>query len=558
MVDTLDGLLQLVDAGGAQVDGSTLTWNASTHPEFASLAPGSVSNASFTARITTPLADGTIITNQAEVRSPNIPEAILSDDPALGGLQDPTVLRVGSAPNLSEFTKSVADITADPLSTAPGDQLQYELIVSNTGDAPATQVVVRDPLPTEAVVQVPANARLEAGALVWDATSEPALAQVVPGSPVVLRFVMSVNDSLPNGTLVLNQAFVTSAEVSSPEPSDDPDTADVDDVTQVMVISGSDLGGSSKVVTELFGTPLTEVRPGTQVRYRIRVHNRGNATAQNVRVVDAVPADLSIDSALGGRVSGQQVVWDGAGVAALQNLLAGESVELDLEATVNSGIDGTLIANQASLSADDLVGEILTDADLSTLTKEPTLLTLRANVDLSTRRKVFVDPSSGAVLNAARPGDAVRVLVTVGNAGDGAAANVVVEDLLDSSVLTATTVRDGGVLNGNTVTWSLPRIDAGAEVVLRVDALIRTPLDPTTLSNQAFISVDGEAAVPTDDPSQPGSDDPTLLVINSAADLTAVSKDVVGVLDRQVAPGETFDYRIDLDNRGDGNAFDVR
>ena len=555
--DVVDSLITLVDTGGAQISGNTLTWTQAQNAALAVMAPGAQTALSFSGTLAIPLDDGTVIPNQASATSPEIGAPVLSDDPSVGGLADPTVVTIRSAPDFAALSKTVQDLTDDPMVTAPGDQLRYTIVVVNSGDALARNVVVRDPVPTNIAVTVPANAQLVGSELIWDATSEAALAQVGLNNPIALTFTATVDNPLANGTQISNQVSLTSDEIATPVLSDDPATAALDDPTLVSVTSASDLGATTKLVTDLNGAAITEVSPGDDIRYTIEVINRGNAPAENVVVTDVLPDVLAITNPGQGAVAGQSITWDGGRVGALTNIVPGASVILTVEAQVNTGLDdGALILNQAFVTADDVQQPVPSDADPATLAKEETQLVLRASPDLSTSIKEFHEPG-GANITVARAGDSVTVTITLINSGDAPARDVQVQDALDTALLTNIVVRDGGALNGNTATWLVPVVQAGSFELLRVDAQVRSPVDPQTLSNQAFFGIGQPPSLPTDNPATAAVGDPTTLDIEAFADLAATTKDVSGDTNRTTEPGAVLTYTIAVANQGDGNAVDL-
>jgi uncharacterized repeat protein (TIGR01451 family) len=73
------------------------------------------------------------------------------------------------APAAPLLPAQVSVEVAGPASVALGEPLHYELIVRNTGDAPACRVQVEDPLPSGAkLLQTEPAAELRAGSLSWD------------------------------------------------------------------------------------------------------------------------------------------------------------------------------------------------------------------------------------------------------------------------------------------------------------------------------------------------------------------------------------------------------
>ncbi|MEL6547862.1 MAG: hypothetical protein AAFQ82_24765, partial [Myxococcota bacterium] len=434
-----------------------LRWGAGESSVLASVAPGDTVELAFEVEIAVPLDNGTVVSVQGEVSG--FDAAVLTDDPSSAAPADPTVFRVESAPRLDVFSKTVTDLTGDPLVTLPGDRLRYELRVENTGDAIGRDLSVNDPIDRGFIPETPANATFDGATLRWSASSEPALSFLAPGETVLLSFEGTVDSAASSGQRISNQATVSVGAIS--ELSDDPATPTEDDSTDLFVGGGTDLGASLKQVTDLSGNPIVEAAPGDVVRFVLIVENRGSAAASAVTVTDELVPQFEVVSAVGATVSGGSVRWDSASEPRLTNVAAGERVELNLDVRVASDVaSGVELLNQGSVSAAELSNPVLTDADPSTAAKEQTRLRVQGSAALAGSTKLFVDPISGNTLSGAAPGDEIRVQIVLRNSGDGVASDIVVEDPLDLSKLTTIVPRDGGVLAGNTVRCPQTSIDS--------------------------------------------------------------------------------------------------
>jgi uncharacterized repeat protein (TIGR01451 family) len=126
------------------------------------------------------------------------------------------------------FTKTVADLNAGVV--APGDVLEYTLSLTNAGNDVGTQIVMRDTLPSNAayvagsmVIASGPNAGAKTDAAGDDQAEYTAANRVVtvrlgtganaaaggsltPGAATSVRFRVRVDDPLPHGTVVSNQA----------------------------------------------------------------------------------------------------------------------------------------------------------------------------------------------------------------------------------------------------------------------------------------------------------------------------------------------------------------
>lgn len=169
-----------------------------------------------------------------------------------------------------------------------------------------------------------------------------------------------------------------------------------------------------------------EVMVCDPITYRIVVRNTGDGTATNCRVTDALPAGLTT-------ASGDTRVEFPA-----FNLSSGESREFTFDARASNGGSFT---NTATVNAD---GNLTDSASASTRVKTCALaLTKKAKRgDLKIGRPATFD-------------------LTVSNAGDAEAKDVVIEDTIPAG-MTFVSATDGGMSNGMSVVWNVGTLAPGA------------------------------------------------------------------------------------------------
>lgn len=553
--DPIDPGLESVSLpAGGRIEGVEVVFDQATTPELAAVAPGDAVTLVFQARIRTPLPNGTEISNQASVNAAEIGAPAISDDPTTAAPNDPTDLVVSSQAALA-VTKRFVDLNDGAL--LPGDRVEFLLEVSNTGNAPATDVEVRDPLDARLTFVSSSTGGTFAGGLVrFTRTSAPGLASVLPGAPVTLRFVAQVAAPLANGTVIENQASASSP-VAATVPSDDPTTAAALDPTRLVVESRPILDGFSKAVVDLDGDGVFE--PRDRVRYTLVVENTGSEPATNVAVTDPVPAELvNIVVGEGGQLAGGQVTWTAATTPALASVAVGARVTLSFEGDVRRPLaNQTVVSNQASLSASGIAA-LPSDDPATADPDDPTRFVVTSHPRLVIEKTVL-DLNGPPV----EPTDRLRYQLRLRNDGDRAATGVQVTDAIDPS-LTAVVPLDGGAIAGGALAWSaagnaaLASIAVDGEVILRFEAEVRSPLDNGTLiDNQAAAGL-AEPGVPggpfpSDDPATPAPLDPTRVQVVSASDLsvsTLESFDGAGNVVSERRPGERVDYVLTVQNGG--------
>ena len=171
--------------------------------------------------------DGTVISNQAFVSAVDQGVAdVPSDDPRTEVPDDPTIDVVGNYPLL--FAPKVAALQVDGSSPGivdPLDVLRYTITVYNNGTVPATLADLTDLVPantTYVADSVTLNGEpvgqpdggvfpLIDGIPISSADLTPPLPGdgegiLNPGESAVVQFDLQVNDAVPAGTLITNQA----------------------------------------------------------------------------------------------------------------------------------------------------------------------------------------------------------------------------------------------------------------------------------------------------------------------------------------------------------------
>lgn len=342
--------------------------------------------------------------NQAEADAKEL-LPIVSDDPATGDVDDPTVVPVIADPAM------VIDKDDQVTLTTPGALLSYALRVDNTGDQDATGVVVGD--------IVPEYTRFVAAASTpgWDCPNGsrfPVQCNLVLGdlaglSGVDIVFTVQVDASVPSGVdELLNDAAVTDDGIefdpSAPViPSTDNDTETTPlDAAPILELDKDD-GGISVV-------------PGQTYAYTLSYINAGNQDANGVVLTETVP-DNTVFSAGGSAPT----LWNCSGI------VPGSTCTLDV-GTVAAGVPGSAtfgltvdfpapaaldnIFNSASIADDGLDGGLSDDAaDFTPLIAAPDLV-----VEKLTESRVV------------REGDEIVYTIDYSNVGTQDATGVVLEE----------------------------------------------------------------------------------------------------------------------------------
>lgn len=220
--DVLAEDLSLVDAGGASVvtgGVTTLTWALG-------VAANSTSQRTFTARVACDVGAGEALCNQAHCTGP-LAGSRASDDPATPAPDDATCALV-ARPDLSTSTRTVRELVPDSL-FLQGEEVLVMVRVENTGNVPATNVLVSDEIDPLLAISDPGSALVVPGPPVSLRWVVPAL---LPGTSVDLDYTARILATAADGAVARGQASAASAEdaaCSITWITDDPSTPFPDD-----------------------------------------------------------------------------------------------------------------------------------------------------------------------------------------------------------------------------------------------------------------------------------------------------------------------------------------
>ncbi|MEF8834413.1 MAG: hypothetical protein V5A42_06090, partial [Halofilum sp. (in: g-proteobacteria)] len=485
------------------------------------------------------VSDGNQALNQGEVtdRFFNITEP--TDDPATATDDDPTTTVFGAEPDV-RVTKRDADMTGDAGTLAVGDTIEYTIRARNVGTETVSGARLVDAVPGN-TNYVPGSTTLNGNAIAdAGSSSDPrspladGIAINDPGSPAgtltaqsgnaaVVRFRVTVDPDLLEGTVLSNQATVTAEGTGSgvvpTVPSDDPDTEIADDPTQSIVGAAALLDVQKRVSASTDPVQSGPTPASSELTYTFVVANNGTAAATQTVLTDDLPAEaeyVSGSTELNGAAAadaagGTSPLGSAAGglavstsdlaapsVVADATISAGETATVELRATVADGLaDGTVIENQGVLASDQQPDEP-SDADGNDENgDQPTTIVVGGEPRLEISKEVFVVDGG-----TAQPGGLLDYSIRVENNGPVDATGVTITDDLDVPVAGQLEYIPGsGALDGASapVSFADPVVtanvgtlatDASAELRFRVriDAGLAAG---TAIENRARVTADG-------------------------------------------------------------------
>jgi len=394
----------------------------------------------------------------------------------------------------------------DPDPVIVGENLTYNITVTNHGPSDATGVAVIDLLPTTAMTyksDSPSQGTYDSVTGIWD------VGNLANGNNATLTLVATAG-STPG--LINNYGKVFLNEV-------DPDTSNNSHIEQTLIIAGVDLEVTKSDAPD-------PVVAGEDLTYTVTVTNNGPHDATGVTVMEIRSNWVTYKS--GTPSQGSYELDTGAWY--IGYLASGASATLTLVVTVDSSITGW-ISNQVKLflneadsdgsnNSDEEYTEVIAEADLEvTKTGEP-----------------------GSVA----PGSDLTYTVVVTNHGPSLATEISAADTLPSGVTYKSDTTSQGTYDSGSGAWCVGNLASGESASL---TLVVTVDSSTTGTLTNEVAVSGNE----DDPDETNNSDTEDTDVIAQADLEVTKTGEPG----SVAPGSDVTYTIVVTNHGPSDATGV-
>lgn len=446
MTDVLPSGVTLVSAtpsgAGACAGSVTCSWP--------SIAMGGAESLTIVVDVPSSTADGSIVVNGASVTS---------DDPetSLGDNTTKVKTEILASADLS-VTK--ATLTS-PI--VPGQDVTYEIVVTNAGPSDAQNVLAVDGVPTGLTFVAGSSS---SGCVLNGADVECSVATLASGASATFILVFNASSALVDGGSVTNGVTVSTDTL-------DPDSTNDRAKTSDPILRQADLS-----IQKDDGT--TTVAAGDQLIYTVAYQNLGPSDANAVVVLDTVPASTTFVSATGAACA------ESGGVVTcnIGALPVGASGVIEVTVDVDPTLDPTAqLLNSATISSDE---------DDPVATNDYTEVT--TDVDRVSELNIEKDDLADPIV----AGQNITYGLTVTSVGPSLDENVVLTDVLPAGVSFVSASDPACGETGGVVTCTIGTMNPGdvftTDVVVQTDS---TLADGTIIVNKA--EADGDFSDLIDD-----------------------------------------------------------
>jgi uncharacterized repeat protein (TIGR01451 family) len=316
-------------------------------------------------------------------------------------------------------------MTYSPAAPAGGDTITYTVTVRNDGPSTARTIVLSDPIP---IGSTNAQATIPGGtcATTTTGTIECALASLASGATVVATITMTLSNSNP----VVNNAV--SLKAATPDP-------DVNN--NIVTVTGAGALVADVGITLTLGTYTAYA--GDSTTYTLAVKNNGPSMADNVSFIPVLPPGVTIVRP----TTGPMAAYCTPTACTIPHLPPG--VTIPLSGTVVLGPDAQAGPGTATVTV------VTTTTDPTPANDKQTAnFTVLLKGDLSVTQ-TLVNPDRGG--NTLVPGERVRSVVTVSNAGPTRAEGILLQRPVPAgqAVPTASTSTGSCAFQGNVDSFGL-------------------------------------------------------------------------------------------------------
>ncbi|MCS7274915.1 MAG: hypothetical protein NZ610_05905 [Candidatus Bipolaricaulota bacterium] len=441
----------------------------------------------------------------------------------------------------------------------PGGALRYTITYRNLGPSVAEDVVVTLNLPADVqFVQASPPPQGISGQVVTYR-----LGSLSPNEGGSLVLQVAVRSSLSEGVSLIATARIATATAESET------TNNSASFTTVVGSRTPQLTAMARVRTLEDAPPLGPSSNDT-LEYSVVLKNTGAAAATNLLFI-ATPdpytqlfvgsVSASAGQILSGNADGDRQIR-----IALPQLAPNSSETIEFRVRIKELLSGVRrIRLQGVLSCNELP-DTLTDDPQTPIPNDPTDLYVGTGPLLKAWKSytLFNDLDGNGLPS---PGDILKYTVIVENLGAESANAVVLTEGFDphlTLVVGSVTTTQGDVLSGNEVGERFVRIGLGTlRPKSSITVTYRAGIDPdipssvAVVGSQALLSAANLPSQPSDDPTTPAEEDPTLTPVWNSPHIYISQRAYLKIDangDGLPSPGDTLSYAVTLLNLGNTDA----
>ena len=215
----------------------------------------------------------------------------------------------------------------------------------------------------------------------------------------------------------------------------------------------------------------TAVQKGETITYVIKITNKGNEDAKNIRTIDEIPEGTELVSiSEGGALNNEgKIAWK-------NDIKAGETVTVSFKAKVTAD-SVNLIKNTAKVNGEE-----------TPETKTPIITAVKtANVVTTIDKEEVLED------RYAKVGETIRYTITVKNTSEVDGTTVITDSIPDGTTLVDGTITENGKFDkeNKTITWNNVVVPANSEVSVNFDVVVKAK----TIAGEDVKSVKNTATV---------------------------------------------------------------
>ncbi|MGX8850335.1 DUF7507 domain-containing protein [Amedibacillus sp. YH-ame10] len=416
--------------------------------------------------------------------------------------------------------------TSDKSFVDTGDVITYSILLTNTGNADASNVVVND--------AVPSGTTFVPGSLVGATGTPPTLTLINPiaaGGSATISFQVKVGTTIPTPNPVLNSATSTFTFTTDPENPNGQTGTSASNVVEIQVNHAS--------ITTLKLVDKSFADTGDVITYTLQLQNTGNVAANNVIINDALPAGTTF-------VPGSLIGATGTPptLALSAPLAAGGSTTISFQAKVDATIpQPNPLVNTATTSFTYTVNPAQPDgASGSEASNSVTTQINHAEVIATkTVDKAYADVN-----------DILLYTITLQNIGNVAASSVTLKDVIPTG-----TTYVAGSLTG--ATGTLPNLTLNAPIGAGESAVVSFQVKVTSVPQTNPIQNVADVQYKyTVDPSQPNGASATTTSSVASTQINHANLEIEKSANKFISfLGDTITYQISVKNTGNVPANNV-